>query len=140
MQTRSTADYPPSLNDLFTTASSSEGDVTVSPLPVLDVMQAWEVWSMLTVPGIEHRKGTGDDGSRMTWMLHPDGSWARARTTNGERTTTVHQGGPRRLYDALEAIRWRWIEHGELPVHGAKVTVTPDGETTLTRGGWSATL
>ncbi|MFD5786735.1 methyltransferase domain-containing protein [Streptomyces sp. NPDC127037] len=142
MQTRSTPDYAPALNDLFTTAGNSDGDVTVSPLPVLDVMQAWEVWSMLTltVPGIEHRNGTGDDGSRMTWMLHPDGSWARARTASGERTTTVHQGGPRRLYDALEAVRWRWIEHGELPVYGAKVTVSPGGETMLTRGGWTATL
>ncbi|WP_180686900.1 methyltransferase domain-containing protein [Streptomyces gossypiisoli] len=142
MATRAGDDYPPSLNNLFTTASTEEGEVTVSPFPVLDVMQAWEVWSMLSLlaPGIEHRTGTGDDGSRMTWMLHRDGSWARARTEPGERTTTVHQGGPRRLYDILEQIRWQWLEHGELPVYGAKVTITPDGETTLSRGGWTATL
>ncbi|MFD7685599.1 protein-L-isoaspartate(D-aspartate) O-methyltransferase [Streptomyces sp. NPDC059781] len=141
MATRTGDDYPPALNDLFTTANDAEGDVTVSPFPVLDVMQAWEVWSMLslTAPGIEHRNGTADDGSRMTWMLHPDGSWARART-EGERTTTVHQGGPRRLYDLLEQIRWRWLEHGELPVYGARATITPDGRTTLSRGGWSVTL
>jgi hypothetical protein len=94
----------------------------------------------LTAPGIEHRNGTGDDGSRMTWMLHPDGSWARARTEPGEHTVTVHQGGPRRLYDLLEEIRRRWLEHGELPVYGAKVDITPDGRTTFSRGGWTATL
>ncbi|MFJ9719702.1 protein-L-isoaspartate(D-aspartate) O-methyltransferase [Streptomyces sp. NPDC101213] len=142
MTTRTGEDYPPALNPLFATAGTDEGEVTVSPFPVLDVMQAWEVWSMLSLlaPGIEHRVGTGDDGSRMTWMLHPDGSWARARTEQGERTTTVHQGGPRRLYDILEQIRWRWLKHGELPVYGARVTITPDGETTLSRGGWSTTL
>ncbi|MFF5655175.1 methyltransferase domain-containing protein [[Kitasatospora] papulosa] len=142
MATRTGADYPPALNDLFLRSADEDGDTSVSPFPVLDVQQAWEVWSMLSLaaPGIEHRTGTGDDGSRMTWMLHPDGSWAHATTERGERTTTVRQGGPRRLYDLLEGIRWLWLEHGELPVYGAKVTITPDGETTFCRGGWSATL
>lgn len=143
MATRTSDDYPPQLDELFQQARDRDGDdVTQSPFPVLDVMQAWEVWSMLslTAPGIEHRNGTDDDGGRMTWMLHPDGSWARAHTRPGSRTATVHQGGPRRLYTLLEAIRWRWIEHGELPVYGALVTVTPDGATTLARGGWAVTL
>ncbi|WP_030740266.1 protein-L-isoaspartate O-methyltransferase [Streptomyces sp. NRRL S-31] len=137
MATRSGDDYPPGLEYLFTTAREEEGEVTRSPFPVLDVAQAWEVWSMLSLvaPGIEHRTGTDDDGSRMTWMLHPDGSWARARTRPGERTATVHQGGPRRLYDVLDGIRRRWVEQGELPVYGAKVTISADGETELTRGG-----
>ncbi|WP_086733292.1 methyltransferase domain-containing protein [Streptomyces glaucescens] len=143
MATRSGDDYPAStLDGVFDTATTADGEVTVSPLPVLDVAQAWEVWSMLTLtaPGIEHHTDTADDGSRFTWMAHPDGSWARARTARGERTTTVHQGGPRRLYDLLEEIRWRWIEHGELPVYGAHVSIAPEGTMTLSRGQWSATL
>ncbi|MFF4402529.1 protein-L-isoaspartate O-methyltransferase [Streptomyces sp. NPDC001480] len=143
MATRSGDDYPPALNEVFAQAAEQEGEeVTTSPFPVLDVMQAWEVWSMLSlkVPGIEHRTGTEDDGSRMTWMLHADGSWARASTSPGERTTTVHQSGPRRLYDELDDIRWRWLQHGELPVYSAHVTINTDGTTTLTRGGWTATL
>lgn len=143
MATRTSDDYPPQLDALFGEVRERDGDdVMVSSFPVLDVMQAWEVWSMLslTAPGIEHRNGTDDNGDRMTWMLHSDGSWARAHTQPGSRTTTVHQGGPRRLYTMLEAIRWRWIEHGELPVYGARVTVTPDGATTLARGGWTVTL
>ncbi|MFF5538501.1 protein-L-isoaspartate(D-aspartate) O-methyltransferase [Streptomyces cinerochromogenes] len=143
MTTRAGDDYPPStLDAVFDTANASDGEVTVSPLPMLDVAQAWEVWSMLTLiaPGIEHRTDTADDGTRTTWMAHPDGSWARACTPAGERTTTVHQGGGRRLYDLLEEIRWRWIEQGELPVYGAAVRIAPDGTMTLSRQGWSATL
>ncbi|GAA2480137.1 MULTISPECIES: methyltransferase domain-containing protein [Actinomycetes] len=142
MTTRSNVDYPPLLDELFAGAAEEEGEVTLSPFPVLNVMQAWEVWSMLSLkaPGIEHRTGTDDDGGRLVWMLHPDTSWARARTAPGENTATVHQGGPRRLYDLLDEIRWRWLEHGELPVYGARVTISPDGETTLSRGGWAAML
>ncbi|MEU1193077.1 hypothetical protein [Streptomyces sp. NPDC005859] len=145
MASRTSDDCPPQLDALFKEVRERDGDdVTQSSFPVLDVMQAWEVWSMLflTVPGVEHRNGTDDDGDggRMTWMLHPDGSWARAHTQFGSRSTTVHQGGPRRLCTVLEAIRWRWIEHGELPVYGARVTVAPDGSTTLARGGWTVML
>ncbi|WP_153812828.1 protein-L-isoaspartate(D-aspartate) O-methyltransferase [Streptomyces sp. SUK 48] len=141
MATRAGVDYPPRLDELFA-ASGEDGEVTLSPFPVLNVMQAWDLWSMLSLmaPGIEHRTGTDDRGGRLAWMLHSDGSWARARTAPGERTTTVHQGGPRRLYDLLDEIRWRWLEHGELPVYGAQVTISPDGVTTLSRGGWTATL
>ncbi|WP_189830975.1 amino acid kinase family protein [Streptomyces zaomyceticus] len=143
MATRSGDDYPPALDEVFARALEGDGEaVTVSPFPVMNVMQAWEVWSMLslTAPGIEHRTGVGDDGGPMAWMLHADGSWARAHTSRDKRITTVHQGGPRRLYDLLDGIRWRWLEHGELPVYGARVTVTPDGRTTLSRGGWTVTL
>ncbi|MGW4026529.1 protein-L-isoaspartate(D-aspartate) O-methyltransferase, partial [Streptomyces sp. NPDC005009] len=41
MATRTGDDYPPALNDLFATANDTEGEVTVSPFSVLDVMQAW---------------------------------------------------------------------------------------------------
>ncbi|WP_175412030.1 methyltransferase domain-containing protein [Streptomyces sp. TRM64462] len=142
MTTRTGDDYPPALDGLFASVRDSDGDdVATSPLPVINVMQAWEVWSMLslTLPGIEHRMQYGHDGSRTAWMLHPDGSWARAHTAAGERSTTVHQGGPRRLWGTLEEIRWR-LEHGELPVYGARVSIAPSGETTLTRGGWTLTL
>ncbi|MGW8066677.1 hypothetical protein ACVV2G_31445 [Streptomyces ziwulingensis] len=42
------------------------------------------------------------------------------------------------------ALRFARVPDGstssELPVYGAQVTITPDGTTTLSRGGWSATL
>ncbi|MFJ8229920.1 hypothetical protein ACIQ9E_08160 [Streptomyces sp. NPDC094448] len=40
----------------------------------------------------------------------------------------------------LEAIRTYLNTWGELPVYGAKATITPDGRTTLARGRWKATL
>ncbi|MEU9992849.1 hypothetical protein AB0E10_39910 [Streptomyces sp. NPDC048045] len=52
----------------------------------------------------------------------------------------VHQGDPRRLWDTMEEIRDRLSTVDGLPVYGARVTNTPDGVTTLSRGRWSATL
>lgn len=141
MPTRSSKDYPSLLDDVFAKARSEDGEeVTTSPFPVIDVMASWGVWSMLSLeaPGIEHHMGTGDDGGPMAWMLHADGPWARAHTSRGERITTVHQGGPRCLYDLLDYVRESWVNHGELPVYGARATITPDGTTTLAQGGWSA--
>lgn len=142
MATRTGPDYPALDDALFEAASGEGDDVGRSRFPVINVMEAWDIWSMLslTAPGIEHRVGIGDDGGRMAWMLHADGSWARAHTARDTHITTVHQGGPRRLYDLLDGIRWRWVKEGHLPLHGAKVTVTPDGETTLSRAPWTLTL
>ncbi len=143
MTTRAGNDYPPTLNDLFTAIRHEDGEQTAtSPYPVISVMEAWEVWSMLslTAPGIEHRMQRNDDGTTTAWMLHADGSWARATSPAGSTTSTVHQGGPRRLWDELDAIRARWLREGQLPVYGARVTITPDGATRLERNGWTVTL
>jgi protein-L-isoaspartate O-methyltransferase len=143
MAARQGSNYPPTLDDVFAEAEDGDGeDVHTSPWPVLDVAQAWDVWAMLTLmaPEVEHRSDTDRDGNRLTWMLHPDGSWARACTKPGQRNAVVHQHGQRRLYDLLDEVRWRWLERGELPAAGAGVTITPDGETTLSRDGWSVTL
>ncbi|MFE5710596.1 hypothetical protein ACFQ7J_07190 [Streptomyces sp. NPDC056501] len=143
MATRSDDDFPPALNAVFTQARDQDGeDVTESPFPVFNVMQTWEVWSMfsLKAPGVEHRNGVGDDDGPIAWMLHADGSWARAHTSRNTGVTTVHESGPRRLYDVLDWIRERWVSQGELPVYGAQVTIAPDGKTTLSRGEWTVTL
>jgi len=71
-------------------------------------------------------------------MAHPDGSWARAAA--GTEPAEVHQGGPQRLWDELDRIRRWWLADGYMNTYGAKVTVTPDGVTTLARGGWSASF
>lgn len=75
----------------------------------------------------------------MTWLAHPDGSWARA-SSNGTGPTIVHQSGPRRLWEDLDGTRGYWLTHGELPVRGARALITPDGRTRLARAGWRATL
>lgn len=142
MHTRADADYPRGLGEHFATVREAEGDqVGVSRFPVVNVVEAWEIWSMLGIvaPGIEHHYLQDGDGRRTAWMLHPDGSWARASSANGD-APTVHQSGPRRLWDILDDIRHRWLRDGSLPVYGATVTITPDGVCDLKRGRWRATV
>ncbi|MGF0177237.1 hypothetical protein ACQF36_44365 [Streptomyces sp. Marseille-Q5077] len=90
-------------------------------------------------PGVTYRRQQSGD-ERTVWLLHPDGSWARATATGFLDSPTVHQGGTRRLWTMLERIRNRLNHEGSLPAYGARVTITPDGVTTLTRGSWTFTL
>ncbi|MCZ9353003.1 methyltransferase domain-containing protein [Streptomyces mutabilis] len=140
MPVRHGADYPPGASGLLAAAHEIDGeDVTTSPYPVVDVANAWDLDSMLgiTAPGIEH--AYREDGRRRTAvMVHADGSWARAVSVDGE--TTVHQGGPRRLWGILDELRAYWLQHGELPARGARALITPEGETRLARGKWRAVL
>jgi protein-L-isoaspartate O-methyltransferase len=141
MHARHTADYPPGLSGLLAAAHDLEGeDVTTIPYPVVDVANAWDLDSMLglTAPGIAHDYRE-QKGRRTAVMAHPDGSWARAVTEAGGNTV-VHQSGPRRLWDILEELRAYWLQHGELPVRGARVLITPDGQTRLARGSWRAVI
>ncbi|WP_217169994.1 methyltransferase domain-containing protein [Streptomyces sp. AC512_CC834] len=141
MHARHGDNYPAGSSALLAAAHDIDGDdVTTGPYPVVDVANAWDLDSMLgiTVPGIEH--AYREVGERRTAiMAHADGSWARA-TAVGSEPPTVHQGGPRRLWDILDGIRAYWLQHGELPARGARALVTPDGETRLARGKWRAIL
>ncbi|WP_436745439.1 methyltransferase domain-containing protein [Streptomyces sp. URMC 129] len=137
----SPGDYPPGVGELLALARDQEGDeVTVGPYPVVDVANAWDLSSMLglTVPGIEHQYQE-DGEQRVALMAHPDGSWARA-TATGDDPPAVHQGGPRRLWNELDAIRSYWLSNGELPVRGARVLIKPDGRAVLARGKWHIRL
>ncbi|MGH3885799.1 MAG: methyltransferase domain-containing protein [Pseudonocardiaceae bacterium] len=140
MPTRAGADYPPALREEFAAIREADGDqVSVGRYPVVNIVEAWEIWSMLGIvaPGIEHHYQQDGDGRRTAWMLHSDGSWARATSAGGD-APTVHQSGPRRLWDILDDIRYRWLRDGSLPVYGATVTITPDGVCHLRRGRWQA--
>ena len=142
MATRHGDDYPDTgTSERFAEIRDQEGDeITTGRYPVLQVQEAWDVWSMLSVtcPGIAHRFETNGD-ERTAWMTHADGSWSRA-TAVRDAPPIVHQSGPQRLWTELERIRRRLNLEGGLPIYGAKVTITPDGETTISRGGWSVTL
>jgi protein-L-isoaspartate O-methyltransferase len=141
MHARHADDYPPGLSGLLAAAYDLEGeDVTTSPYPALDVANAWDLDSMLglTAPGIAHDYRE-HEGRLTALMAHPDGSWARA-VTDADGSTVVHQSGPRRLWDILDELRAYWLQHGELPVRGARVLITPDGQTRLARGSWRAVI
>ncbi|MFI6322485.1 methyltransferase domain-containing protein [Nonomuraea sp. NPDC050556] len=132
--------YPPRADR--PSASVGDGDaVTTSPLPVVFASDAWDLAAMLEIstPGIQHDFDQADNGIRTAYMWHGDGSWARA-VSRPEGGAVVHQGGPQRLWDHLDDIRRYWLEHGELPVRGAKAIVRPDGRILLSRGDWKAVI
>ncbi|MFD8565171.1 hypothetical protein ACFV1N_48580 [Streptosporangium canum] len=142
MPTRSGGAYPPGARELFDTVWDAEGDeVTQGRYPVLNVSYNWELPAMLEVvcPGIEHHYEEDDDGWRTARMVHADGSWARA-TAQADGSPVIHQGGPRRLWDVLDEVRDYWLQHGELPLHGAHVHITAEGVIRLQRGRWKATI
>lgn len=63
--------YPPPLWERNKAAHDGDGDhVTQGRYPVINVMEAWELWSMVTVlaPGVEHHYREAD-GRRTAWML-----------------------------------------------------------------------
>ncbi|MFD7013989.1 methyltransferase domain-containing protein [Streptomyces sp. NPDC059928] len=128
---------------VWQTAQHADGEsITTGRYPLTYVPDTWDVRSTLEllVPGIDHRQHTAEDGTRTIYMLHADGSWARATAAGRRDFPTVHQGGPRRLWDKLDRIRTWLVIDGDLPIRGAKVTIAPDGTTTFSRRGWSATI
>ncbi|MGW1054282.1 methyltransferase domain-containing protein [Streptomyces sp. NPDC002521] len=141
MLTRTGDDYPPTLAHLFTLARGGQGEETsTGRYPVVDVANAWELRSMLevTTPGVE--VGYEINGRQRTaYLVHPDGSWARA-SAEWTDPPEVHQSGPQRLWDALERIRNRLNAEGALPLLGARVRITPDGVCHLSRGRWRASM
>lgn len=142
MRTRHGDDYDDATAEVWRKAQWIDGEeVSTSRYPLLYVPDSWEVMSMLElmVPGIDHRIVQHGD-ERTVWMLHADGSWVRAYADGFLDSPTVYQGGPRRLWDELERVRNRLNREGGLPAYGARVTITPDGVTTLSRGAWSVTL
>jgi protein-L-isoaspartate O-methyltransferase len=141
MPTRSGPDDPPGLADLFAVARDTEGDERgTGRYPVLDLANAWELGSMphVTVPGVESAFETSGD-TRTAYLVHPDGSWARA-AGEGTDPPEVHQGGHRRLWTHLERVRNRLDTEGTLPLLGAHVLITPEGTVHLMRGQWHAAL
>ena len=142
MAARSGPDYAPALLDLYPEARDGQGEsVTTGRYPVVNIGNAWELHSMLgvTVPGIEHHHQRRDDGTQTAWLLHPDGSWARASGHNDE-APVVAQSGPRRLWDLADAIRHTWLTDGKLPAYGALVRIDPDGSVHLKKGHWTADI
>ena len=114
------------------------GERSVSRHPLIRVPGSWSVHATLELemPGIEYRSGQHEGGGRAVWTAHPDGSWARAHAENPRDLPTVHQGGPRRPWDLLTDALDRLIIGGELPVTGARATITSDGQTVLSHGQW----
>ncbi|PRY00602.1 protein-L-isoaspartate(D-aspartate) O-methyltransferase (PCMT) [Allonocardiopsis opalescens] len=139
MAARSGPDHPA---DTPLPADTAEGEnVRTGRYPVIDLDRSPELAAtlFLAAPGIHHGYDEDADGVRTAWMVHADGSWARATGRRGERPV-VHQSGPRRLWELLDGIRHDWVADGYLQVYGATVRIDPDGTAHFARGRWRATL
>ena len=143
MHTRTGPDYPPGTLERFTAIRDAEGEeITTGCFPVVKVTDAWELYSTLGViipGGVAHHYEETSDRRRTAWMLHADGSWARAAAV-GDDPPVVHQSGPRRLWDVLDGLRRDWLRDGSLPAYGVTVTIDPDGTIQFRRGRWQATI
>jgi protein-L-isoaspartate O-methyltransferase len=142
MHTRTGPDYPTGILEKFTAIRDAQGDqITSGRFPVVNVNEAWELYSMLgiTAPGVQHHYEETGDGKRTAWMIHPDGSWARA-TAISDQTPVIHQSGPHRLWNILDDLRRDWLRDGSLPAYGARVTVDPNGSLHFRRGRWTTDL
>lgn len=139
MRTRTATGYPQP-NDP-TPEHLDDGNVSKGRFPVINLIDAWELQSVLelTAPGIKHDYTQDADGLRSATMHHSDGSWAIATGRKGE-PATVCQGGPRMLQEILDGIRADHQADGYLQLHGAEVRIEPDGTCHFTRGAWRATL
>jgi hypothetical protein len=136
-------DYPPELLDQHPDVRAGEGEGATESrgrYPVINTGFGWDLYSMIgvTAPGTQHYH-EADGGRRTAWLLHPDGSWARA-TAEGDELPVVRQGGPRRLWDLVDGIRGAWLTEGEVPAYGADVTIRPGGSILLAKGSWQAEI
>lgn len=142
MPTRTGPDYPGGLLERFAAIRDADGEQAgTGRYPVVHVGKAWELYSMLgvTVPGVDHHYEEHGDGRRTVWLLHPDGSWARA-TGTPDGLPAVHQSGPQNLWDIVDDIRHAWLRDGSLPAYGADASIGPDGIIRLNRGRWDAVI
>lgn len=143
MAVRHGDDYASRLPEGYQRARDGDGDsVTTGKRPIPHWWRDWQLSTVyeLTTPGVQVRTQTGDDGERLFWLLHRDGSWARARE-RGDTVPTVHQAGPRRLWDELEQAEARWICAGRFDPRELRARFTPDGGTLTTpSGAWTVTL
>lgn len=68
-------------------------------------------------------------GARPMWLYGlSDRSWACVLFRDGHPTSTVYQGGPRRLWDETEAAHTWWTERGEPGFERFGLTVGKGGE------------
>ena len=96
---------------------------------------AFDMLAALRLPGVQ-RIGLVPHGKpRQTWLIGDDGSWACLEEPD------VWEGGPRRLWDQLEAVYRDWLERGCPARPEIGLTVTASGEHRIWTGarhqpGW----
>ncbi len=135
--------YPPQPGDGCEELLNGDGEyVAPGRYPLVIPEDTWELRTMLSIehPGIVSHHQPHSDGTATVWLVHADGSWARAEGEPGKAAPLVHQGGPRQLWDLIDGLRDRWLAEGAFPVYGAVAMVETDGTIRLARGAWRAAI
>jgi methyltransferase of ATP-grasp peptide maturase system len=108
-------------------AEGGESRSTTLPIERVRVGDPFDEFAALRTAGFgwtEFVPGNGDPAE--VWLTHRDGSWVCHSGADGRMQ--VRQGGPRRLWDEVEAAFDVWQKLGE-PTHDRfGLTVTPDGQ------------
>lgn len=90
--------------------------------PLVSPRSSFEFYAGLELPQVS---ATGEpDGA--VWLTHPDGSWARHVSHAGRYR--VWQGGPRALWDGVEAAHERWRALAQPARERFGITVEADGQ------------
>ncbi|MEU2788479.1 ATP-grasp peptide maturase system methyltransferase [Streptomyces sp. NPDC007100] len=119
---------PPPLGCLPDMSSADEGPTGLAPHAALDDWTSRFV-AQLAAPRAQHITLTREDGSAEEVLLDvADGSWAALRQDKGR--SLVRQGGPARLWDAVEEHVQRWRADGSPCLERFSITVGPGGQRT----------
>ncbi|MCX5377658.1 methyltransferase domain-containing protein [Streptomyces sp. NBC_00091] len=117
----------PEHTDYVTTWPSSTG-TAVQPDQLADTDAEFTI--SLCVPGLTHTVYREDSGTRAAWFYSlTDRSWACVRWPDEYGPGVVHQNGPRRLWDAVEAALAWWDERGRPGLTRFGLTITPEAAT-----------
>ena len=119
----------------FREASEEEYAIhRISELPATFITSPespFEFFAALTVPGDGWNKlefVPADGGPIETWIATADGSWV-CHTTDHDGTHRVRQGGPTRLWDAIETAHHQWERLGKPTRERFGLTVQHDAHT-----------
>ncbi len=120
------------LSDHLDAPKASETTTGINPETLYgDLDQRFAV-SVGLPGGIWPLLAEADDGSDEStlWLLTDDArSWASVDYMPGHESFCVEQGGPRRLWDEVEAAHHRWALAGRPSRDRFGLTVTADGQT-----------
>lgn len=92
------------------------------PEPISDTAPGWTALAGLLLPEVARLDILREDGA-VQWLVHPDGSWAYYQHTDHH----VEQGGPRRLWNEVEAAYDRWQQLDQPARERFGLTVLSDG-------------
>lgn len=107
-----------------------ERETTLSVDGAINARSPFEFFAALIVGGYDWLGFTPSNGSPAeTWLTQPNGSWV-CHITDAKGNRAVRQGGPIRLWDAIEAAHLTWQQLGQPTRERLGLTVQ-DGQHTI---------